>query len=71
MMTSSQQKTCDSYRFRAHLGDFVCAKDDPTQVGRIERIMWSCSARVRWENGFVTDTIPLDNLWPIVAQEWV
>ena len=46
---------------RLRCGDMVVDKDDPRHVGRLERVVTSYYATVKWENGWISE-VPLENL---------
>jgi hypothetical protein len=70
-MTRMQQQTCDGFWRVARIGSHVIDRHNPRHVGRITRINWSTTARVHWNNGWMQDSIPLEDLWPVRAQEWI
>lgn len=70
-MTRAQRITCDRFWLHAGIGNHVIWKNDPRHVGKIARIAWSATARVHWDNGWMSDDVPLTDLWPARAQEWI
>ena len=48
--------TAENYWIRAHIGDVVFDVADERHLGRIERIDWHKTARVRWiETGWISE----------------
>lgn len=53
------RRTADWMKLR--LGDRVRDKGDGRHEGTVEAIRWGYEAKVKWENGWISD-VPLDDL---------